>query len=154
MRSNTANMQIHAVFCYREGVLKIYIQTTTWHCVWGSQRGWERTPTSVICSSCSSNGLPSFLLKNVAMPTISSFLLTMGSDRTFLMTNPVSSTASFWKTRRCVLYVLCFRVMCINHPREEKVPHLESEVVVCSHIHHVANLQAVTKKYFHMYQQF
>lgn len=120
MRSNTANMQIHAVFCYREGVLKIYIQTTTWHCVWGSQRGWERTPTSVICSSCSSNGLPSFLLKNVAMPTISSFLLTMGSDRTFLMTNPVSSTASFWKTRRCVLYVLCFRVMCINHPSTKR----------------------------------
>lgn len=56
-----------------------------------------RPLTSVICSSCSSNGLPSFRLKKVATPTISSFLLTMGRDRTFLMTKPVSSTASFWK---------------------------------------------------------
>lgn len=51
--------------------------------------------TSVICSSFSSKTLPSLLLKKVATPTISSFLLTIGSDRTFLIFHPVSSTASF-----------------------------------------------------------
>lgn len=51
--------------------------------------------TSVICSSFSSKGLPSLLLKKVATPTISSFLLTMGRERTFLTFHPVSSTASF-----------------------------------------------------------
>lgn len=64
-------------------------------------KAWYETRfTSVICSSFSSNGLPSFLLKKVATPTISSFLLTMGSESTFLIFQPVSSTASFWKTTR------------------------------------------------------
>lgn len=55
----------------------------------------ESSHTSVICSSFSSKGLTSFLLKKVATPTISSFLLTIGRARTFLIFHPVSSTPSF-----------------------------------------------------------
>lgn len=114
--------------CHGASVLNsVYTQTATRHCARRSRRrkrGWARTPTSVICSSCSSNGLPSLLLKNVAMPTISSFLLTIGRDRTFLMTKPVSSTASFWKTGYVSHHSFAaIRVACANvaeHKREKK----------------------------------
>lgn len=70
----------------------------SWICFWNMDRikqKRESSHTSVICSSFSSKGLPSFLLKKVATPTISSFLLTIGRARTFLIFHPVSSTPSF-----------------------------------------------------------
>lgn len=93
----------------------------------------------MICSSLSSKGLPSFLLKKVATPTISSFLLTIGRARTFLIFHPVSSTSSF-----CHIedqdYTSSVRVGGEYKRREWGESHLKGEVFVCRSVHHVADL--------------
>lgn len=104
--------------------------------------------TSVICSSLSSKGLPSCLLKNVATPTISSFLLTIGRDRTFLIFHPVSSAASFCRVNG--KEHLLDRSTALNvkgkfnfHAalKRAKPPHLKCKVVIVCNVHHVADLE-------------